>query len=117
MIYLISIVFIAELIILYHLASFLIKADKAVCIVTEHVNKRRMILKWRLLTIKDITEGINEIFPTLVKKAKKTKRNIIVSILTEILQSIILIFFKPKYKKMLLGAKTGIRVAKKILKV
>ena len=117
MIYLISIVFIAELIILYSIISFIIRTDRAVCLITEHVDKRRMILKWRMNALKEISEGFNEIFPKLVRKANKTKLNLIIRFLNQTVQSIILLFFKPKYKKMLLGLKTGIGMTRKLLKV
>lgn len=117
MIYLIAIVFIAELIILYNIVLFLIKTDKKVCLATEHVNKRRMILKWRMASITEITEGLNEIAPILKRKFDKSKRNLIVKTLNETLQGIIFLFFKPKYKKALLGLKTGISMTRKLLKL
>ncbi len=117
MIYFIGIIFIAELIILYHLVLFLIKTDKKVCLATEHVNKRRMILKWRMKAITEITDGLNEIAPILERKFRKSKRNLIVRFVSEGVQGIILLFFKPKYKKVLLGIKTGISMTRKLLKL
>lgn len=117
MIYFIGIVFIAELIILYHIVLFLIRTDKKVCLATEHVNKRRMILKWRMRAITEITDGLNEIAPILERKFHKSKRNLIVRIANDALQGIILLFFKPKYKKALLGLKTGVNVTRKLLRL
>ena len=117
MIFLIATVFIAELIIICNIVQFIIKTDKAVCGLTAQVEKRRMILKWRMNALREIAEGFNEICPKLLVKFKKTKRNILVRAANELAQSIILLFFKPKYKKILLGTKTGIGMAKKLLRV
>ncbi len=117
MICLFVIVFIAELIILYHLIMFLYNTDKAVCMLTEQIDKSRMKLKWRMTALTEISEGINEIIPNLIVKAKKTRKNLIIRFINQGLQSIILLFFKPKYKKFLLGMKTGMGVLRKLLRV
>lgn len=115
--YIISTVFIAELIILYTVVKFLLETDNKIRSLTQHVDKRRTILKWRYKTVTDITEGINEIFPTVLRKLNKTKNNLIIKYCSELFQFIILIFFKPKYKKLLIGTKTGVNITRKLLKV
>ena len=117
MLCLISIVFIAELIILYNVLLFLIRTDRQVCTITAQIDKNRTKLKWRMLKLVEISEGLNEIFPVMSKKLQKTGRNIAIRLLNHTFQGSILLFFKPKYKKMLIGLKTGIGVAKKLLKV
>lgn len=117
MIFFTGVIFIAELIILYNLVVFIINTDRKVCALTEHVEKRRMILRWRMETLTEISQGINEIFPNLIKKLKKSKRNLIIRGAGDIAQSVMLLFFRPRYKKMLLGAKVGIGVVRKFLKI
>ena len=117
MFYLISIVFLAELIILFWLVGLILEFDKKVCAANEYVNKRRTLLKWRLETLKEITEGIRDIIPGIIEKSKKKKKMVILQQAKNVAEFVILLFFKPKYKKMLLGAKTGVRVAKKLLRV
>lgn len=117
MIFFTGIVFIAELIILYSIIVFIINTDKKVCALTEHIEKRRMILKWRMSALTEISQGINEVFPIIVKKFKKTRKNIIIRSINEMVQGTILLLFKPKYKKFLIGMKTGIGVVRKLLKV
>jgi hypothetical protein len=114
---LISVVFIAELIILYNVLLFLIQADRQVCALTTQIDKGRTKLKWNLCTIEEITEDINGFFPVVQRYFTKSKRNISIRLINELAQTIILFFFKPKYKKILLGLKTGIGVARKFLKV
>lgn len=115
--FLIAIVFIAELIILWTLVSWIIRADKQVCAAIVSIDKGRTRLKWNLSMISEITSDINEVIPHILKGLQKTRRNIIIRLLNQGLQSIVLLFFKPKYKKLLLGYKTGIGIMRKLLKV
>lgn len=117
MIFFTTIVFIAQIVILVNIVTFLLKSDKKVCVLTEQINKRHVKLKWRMGAIVEITQGINDIFPIILRKIEKTKLNFLLRILNEMLQGTILLFFKPKYKKILLGLKTGIGVTKKLLKI
>ena len=117
MIFFTGLIFIAELIILYSLVVFIVNTDKKVCALTEHVEKRRMILRWRMETLTEIAQGINEILPNIVKKLKKSRRNLIIRGVKDMTQSVMLLLFRPKYKKMLIGAKVGIGVVRKFLKI
>lgn len=117
MIFFIGIVFISELIILFTLINFLRKIDRKVRIITRLVDKKRMRLKWNLCTVKELTEDINEYFPMLAKTIERTKINFIIRILNQSAQGGILLFFKPKYKKLLLAFKTGIGVGRKLLRI
>ena len=114
---LILIVFIAELIILYNVLLFLIRTDRQVCALTTQIDSKRMRLKWSLGTITEITEDINGIFPLIKNYLNKSKRNIGIRLINEFAQAIILLFFKPRYKKLLLGLKTGIGITRKLLKI
>ena len=116
MIFFTALIFIAELIILYQLVVFLIKTDRAVCALAEHVDKRRNILKWRMTTLTEISVGINEILPNLLKKLKKSRRNLMFRLANEVAQGTILLFFRPKYKKIVLGIKSVVSIVRKTLK-
>jgi len=117
MFYLIMIVFTAELIILYNVVLFLIRTDKQVCRVTAQIDRDRIKLAENMSAITDISDGLNEIIPVIRKKMRKTRMNIIIRLLNSTAQSMVLLFFKPKYKKILVGIKTGVGVARKFLKV
>ena len=117
MFYLIATVFIAELIILYNVVLFLVRTDRQVCLLTTQIDEGRPKLEKRMTAITKISEGINEIFPIILNKLAKTRRNIIIRTLNELAQGMVLIFFKPKYKKILLGLKTGAGVIRKFLKI
>ena len=117
MFYLIATVFIAELIILYNVVLFLIQTDRQVCLLTTQIDQGRSKLENRMSAITKLSESINEVFPIIRKKLVKTRRNITIRTFNSLAQSIILIFFKPKYKKILLGIKTGVGVARKLLKI
>ena len=117
MIFFTGIVFIAELIIIYNIVVFLVNTDKKVCALTEHINKRRIILRWRMETITDITSGINEILPNIKKNLEKRRKKMILQWTNEIAQGIALLLFKPKYKKLLIGTRTGISLVRKLLKI
>ena len=117
MIYLISILFIAEVIILFEVVRFLIKIDKQVCLINAFINRRRILIRWRMETVKEITEGLNKIAPDIMERAKQKRTELLITQAKEIAEYVIILFFKPRYKKMLLSAKTGIRVAKKLLKI
>jgi len=116
MIFLTAIVFIAEIIIVSHIIDFLVKFDKKVCMAADYVDRRRNILKWRMLALVDIATGINEISPKILKKLQKSKRNITFRLINECSQGLILLFFRPKYKKIILSIKALIGFGKKILK-
>ena len=117
MIFLTTLVFIAQIIIAVNLLTFLIKTDKKVCLAQNKISKRQVMLKWRMKALVEISEGINEIIPIMRRKAERAKLNFLIRILNESAQGTILLFFKPKYKKMLIGVKTGIGVAKHLLKI
>lgn len=115
MFYLILTVFIAEIILFRSLLMTIMGADRYVCELCDTVEKRRTLIKWRLFILNDITSGLNEILPKVLAKAKKTKRNIILRYTNELLQVGALLFCKPKYKKLVLGLKTGINIVRRRL--
>ena len=51
-----------------------------------------------------------------MKKFIRKRNNVIVRTLNELLQGTVLLFFKPKYKKFLLGLKVGIGAIKDLSK-
>ncbi|MCR5266082.1 MAG: hypothetical protein K6E29_05750 [Cyanobacteria bacterium RUI128] len=117
MIFFIAIVFISELIILFTVVNLILKTDRRVRVLTRYIDRKRARLKWNLMIIKEITEDICGIIPLFLKALEKTKMNIAIRILNEGLQGSVLLFFKPKYKKLLLAFKTGFGVSRKLLKI
>jgi regulatory protein YycI of two-component signal transduction system YycFG len=116
MIFLIITVFIAQLILLINIVCWIIAFDRKVSNFTEEVVKTNLKLECRIKKIREITEGINEIFPYVMKKLKRKRNNLIIRALNEFGQTSILLFFKPKYKKILVGLKLGLAVAKDLSK-
>ena len=117
MIFLTALVFIAQIVIVINLLTFLIKTDRRVCVAEKQLSKKRVKLKWRMGALVEISEGMNEIIPIMKRKAERTKINFLIRILNEAAQGTILLAFRPKYKKMLIGVKTGIGVARHLLKI
>ncbi len=116
MIFLIAIVFIAQIVILVNIVQWAISLDKKVRVLSTKVESDNTRLKKRVEAIKDICEGIKIILPHLIQKIIKKRNNIIFKILLELLQGSVLVFFKPKYKKLLLGLKLGMAVARDLSK-
>jgi len=116
MIFLIATVFTAQLVLLVNIVIWLVSADKKVCGLSDKISAGYEKLEWRLKAIKQITADINIILPHIIKKLKRKRMNLIVRGLNEFLQSIILLFFKPKYKKILLAVKIGAGALKDIAK-
>lgn len=73
-------------------------------------------LERRLSGIRKICEGINEIFPYVAKKIIRKRNNVIIRVLNEGIQGLVLLFFRPRYKKIVLGIKLGYEVARDLSK-
>ncbi|MCM1265745.1 MAG: hypothetical protein NC200_06055 [Candidatus Gastranaerophilales bacterium] len=116
MIFLIATVFIAQIVILVNIVLWAISLDKKVRVLSAKIEQDNTKLEKRINAIKEISEGIKIILPHLIKKIVKKRNNIIFKILIELLQGSVLVFFKPKYKKLLLGIKLGLAVAKDLSK-
>lgn len=116
MIFFIIIVFISQIVLLTNIVVWIITTDKKVCILSEEIANNNVHLEKRLKAIKQITEDLHQIFPYLMKKFIRKRNNLIVRTLNELLQGTVLFFFKPKYKKFLLGLKVGIGAIKDLSK-
>lgn len=116
MIFLIGTVFIAQIIILVNIVQWAISLDNKIRVLSAKAQQDNAKLLERIKALKEITEGINIILPHLAKKMLKKRNSVIIKILLELLQGTVLVFFKPKYKKLLLGVKLGLAVAKDLSK-
>lgn len=116
MIFLIIIVFIAQIVLLTNIVVWTIATSKKVRILSEEIANNNAHLEKRLKAIKQITEDLNQILPYLIKKFIRKRNNLIVRTLNELLQGTVLLFFKPKYKKFLVGLKIGIGAIKDLSK-
>lgn len=117
MIFLITIVFIAQLVLLTNIVIWLVSTDNKVRKLSAQIELSNISLENRLKEIGQITYDFNKVIPNLTKKIIKQRNNMIVRSLNEFVQSIILLFFKPKYKKFLIGIKIGMGVIKDLSKM
>lgn len=116
MIFLIIIVFIAQIVLLTNIVVWIVTTDKKVCALSAQIEQNNILFEKRLKAITQITKDINQIFPYLMKKFMHKRNNLIIRALNESIQGIIFLFFKPKYKKFLVGLKIGIGAIKDLSK-
>lgn len=112
-----TLVFIAQIVIVAYLLTFLIKTDKKVLAMTCDIEKKRTKLKWRLGAISEIADGINTvILPKFVQKLNSKNQNFALNILRKYLLTLLIVFLKTKHKRTLRGVKIGYLFAKGFLK-
>lgn len=116
MIFLIITVFIAQLVILVNIVSWLYRADGRVRTLSAVIETENPKLEKCLKAINQITEDFIKITPLLDKKLIKTRNNFIIRAVLQFAQGGVLLFFKPKYKKLIIGAKLGFEVIKNLSK-
>ena len=116
MIFLIATVFIAQIIILVNIVTWVISLDAKVKLLSAKIEQDNDKFQRRIVAIREITEGLKEILPNMDKKFRKKRNRFIFKWLKTFLRGTVLIFFKPKYKKVLLGLDLGLTVAKDLSK-
>lgn len=116
MIFLIATVFIAQIIIFVNIVTWAISLDNKVRVLSAKIEQDNEKLQKRFVAIREITEGLKEIIPSLDEKILKKRNHFILKWLKSILQGTVLVFFKPKYKKLFLGLKLGMTVARDLSK-
>ena len=117
MVYLITIVFIAQIIILLNILCFLLKADKKVLSLTKKFDKGRTKLKWRLRAVSEISSDINKyIIPSIIRKIDLKRQDLLIRLIKNSLQGSAVFMVKNKYKKLLVGLKIGYFFGKGLLK-
>lgn len=116
MIFFIATIFISQIIIVWNLVFYLISVDKKVNALTLKVLSYNEVLPELVSTFREITEDVKNIVPLVTKKIVKRRNKIIFNELKTILESLALVFLKPKYKKLLVGVRVGSRLINKLKK-
>ncbi|MBR3889879.1 hypothetical protein IKJ53_05130 [bacterium] len=116
MIFFIATIFISQIIIVWNIVFYLVSLDKKVNALTVQVISYNEVLPDLVSTFKEITEDVKQIVPLFCEKIIKRRNRVVFQELKAVLESLALIFFKPKYKKLLVGARVGSRVIKKLIK-
>ena len=101
MIFFTVLIIIAQLIVAVFLISLIVKCNKKINKLTKYTEKSRVKLIWRLRILSDITGGLIEVAPHLTKKATKTLFKLVKANLSEAALYSVLLFLKPKYKKLI----------------
>ena len=109
-----GLIFLAQVIITSFLIFVIVKYDKIILSLEKDIKKSRIKLIWRLRMLEDITRGFNDIIPYLKKKTGKLLLKIIKMQLKEATVYSVLIFIRPKYKKLLLLIKLISGITKEI---
>jgi len=116
MFFLITTVFIAQVVIVINILYFLINTDKKVLSLLKITEKNSTKLKWRIRLISEISDGINHtLIPKYIKNINIKREDITINLLRKVLQSG-LIFSLKGYRKIYLGLKIGYFFGKAFLK-
>ncbi len=67
-------------------------------------------------TIREMTSDVSKMLPLIKEKLIKHRNRFILKELKNVAESIALIAFKPQYRKLLVGAKIGLKLTKKLIK-
>lgn len=116
MIFLITIIFIAQLVLCANIVICLVAADNKVCALSEYAVDFNYKLKERLSAIRYKTNELNKAIADSDKNLIKARNNILANSLNKAVQSFILLFFKSKYKRILIGVKVISGIIKDLFK-
>lgn len=116
MTFLIAIVFIAQIIIFVNIVTWAVVLDNKVRVLSAKIEQDNEKLEKRFVAIREITEVINEIVASVEEKVVKKRNRYILKWLKTILQGTVLVFFKPKYRKIFLGVKLGMNLVRDLSK-
>lgn len=67
-------------------------------------------------TVREMTTDVKDMLPLIKEKFIKQRNKFVFRKIRSVAESIALIFFKPRYKKLLVGAKIGLKLTKKLIK-
>lgn len=116
MIFFIATIFIAQLIIVWNIVFYLLALDNKINCLTLKFDSYSEDLPEIMSTLREMTYDISQILPLIKEKIIKHRNKFIFKELKNVAESIALITFKPQYKKLLVGAKIGLKLTKKLIK-
>lgn len=116
MIFLIIITFIAELIITAAVVTNILKFDRQVCLLNTETIVINNELSDIMSNLKEVTINIKDFINILKLNIIKRRNDFIINQLKSLVKTILILSFKPKYKKIYVGTKFGLKFANKMLK-
>lgn len=117
MIFFITIIFIAQVIIVWNIANFLIVADTKINAAIIQTESYAQILPELMEILKEATSDIKYHTKAVIEDLKKHKNRFIIRKIRLLLESGLFVLLRPRYKKLVLGLRFGTKVTKKLVKV
>lgn len=116
MIFFIATIFIAQIIIVWNIVFCLISIDNKINNTILLFDGYAADLPEMLSVIKEMTEDVCKMIQLIKCRLVKYRNKFILCRSRSIAENLALLMFKPKYKKLLVGIKLGIKVTKKLIK-
>lgn len=116
MIFFIATIFIAQIIIVWNIVFYLVALDNRINLLTLRFESYSEDLPEMMSTIREMTSDVSKMLPLIKEKLVKHRNRFIIKELKNVAESIALIAFKPQYRKLLVGAKIGLKLTKKLIK-
>lgn len=116
MIFFIATIFIAQLIIVWNIVFYLVSLDNKINILILKFDSYSEDLPEMMTTIREMSSDVSKMLPLIKEKLIKRRNRFILKELKKIAEGVALIAFKPQYKKLLVGAKIGLKLTKKLIK-
>lgn len=116
MIFFIATIFIAQIIIVWNIVFYLVALDNRINLLTLRFESYAEDLPEMMSTVREMTSDISKMLPLIKEKLIKHRNRFFLKKLKNITESVALILFKPKYKKLLVGVKIGLKLTKKLIK-
>lgn len=116
MIFFIATIFIAQIIIVWNIVFYLVALDNRINLLTLQFEGYAADLPELMSTVREMTSDVSKMLPLIKEKLVKQRNRFIIKELKNVAESFALILFKPKYKKLLVGVKIGLKLTKKLIK-
>lgn len=116
MIFFIATIFIAQIIIVWNIVFYLVALDNRINLLTLRFESYAEDLPEMMSTVREMTSDVSKMLPLIKEKLVKHRNRFILKELKNVAESVALILFKPKYKKLLVGVKIGLKLTKKLIK-
>lgn len=116
MIFFIATIFIAQIIIVWNIVFYLVALDNRINLLTLRFESYAEDLPEMMSTVREMTSDVSKMLPLIKEKLIKHRNRFIIKELKNVAESVALILFKPKYKKLLVGVKIGLKLTKKLIK-
>ena len=116
MIFFIATIFIAQLIIVGHIVFFIISADNKVNLLITKFDDYSLVLEDLMQIAKEISEDTKTLTVLYKDNIRKNSYKFVFNKSRNIIESLIVLLVKPRYKKIWVSIKLGLNLAKKLIK-